>query len=60
MTKVVDYKYLASFSQEQIQWLEVLEVFCKNHTNLIPVLIENNYIGYYEIDDIMSFHKLHF
>ena len=56
--KVIDYKYtLASFfTRTDSIWLEVLEVFAKNHTNLIPVLDENNsYIGYYEIDDIMSF-----
>jgi predicted transcriptional regulator len=56
--KVIDYKYtLASFfTRTNSIWLEVLEVFAKNHTNLIPVLDENNsYIGYYEIDDIMSF-----
>ena len=56
--KVIDYRYtLASFfTRTDSIWLEVLEVFAKNHTNLIPVLDENNsYIGYYEIDDIMSF-----
>ena len=56
--KVIDYRYtLASFfTRKNSIWLEVLEVFAKNHTNLIPVLDENNsYIGYYEIDDIMSF-----
>jgi Mg/Co/Ni transporter MgtE len=37
-------------------WLDVLEVFAKNHTNLVPVLDENNsYVGYYEIEDIMKF-----
>ena len=37
-------------------WLDVLEVFAKNHTNLVPVLDENNqYKGYYEIEDIMKF-----
>jgi hypothetical protein len=30
--------------------------FAKNHSNLIPVLDENNvYVGYYEINDIMNF-----
>jgi Mg/Co/Ni transporter MgtE len=37
-------------------WLDVLEVFAKNHTNLVPVLDENNaYVGYYEIEDIIKF-----
>ncbi|WP_016988078.1 CBS domain-containing protein [Flavobacterium sp. ACAM 123] len=56
--KVIDYKYTLAgfFTRADSIWLEVLEVFAKNHTNLIPVLDEkNSYIGYYEIDDIMSF-----
>jgi Mg/Co/Ni transporter MgtE len=56
--KVMDYKYTleAFFTRSTYIWLEVLEVFAKNHTNLIPVLDENNnYIGYYEIEDVMSF-----
>ena len=37
-------------------WLEVLEVFAKNHSNVVPVLDENNlYVGYYELDDIIKF-----
>jgi Mg/Co/Ni transporter MgtE len=56
--KVADYKYnLESFfTRKEAIWLEVLEVFAKNHSNVIPVLDENNvYVGYYELDDIMSF-----
>ena len=55
---VTDYKYTleAFFTRTDALWLEVLEVFAKNHSNLIPVLDESNkYVGYYEIDDIMSF-----
>jgi Mg/Co/Ni transporter MgtE len=37
-------------------WLDVLEVFAKNHSNVVPVLDENNlYVGYYELDDIIKF-----
>jgi Mg/Co/Ni transporter MgtE len=37
-------------------WLDVLEIFAKNNSNLIPVLNENNtYLGYYEIKDILNF-----
>ena len=37
-------------------WLDVLEVFEKNHSNLVPILDEkNNYLGYYEINDILNF-----
>ncbi|PKH66385.1 acetoin utilization protein acuB [Flavobacterium sp. ALD4] len=56
--KVIDYKYTLAgfFTRTDSIWLEVLEVFAKNHTNLVPVLDEkNSYIGYYELDDIMSF-----
>jgi Mg/Co/Ni transporter MgtE len=56
--KVIDYKYTLEvfFTKTDSIWLEVLEVFAKNHSNLIPVLDDNNaYVGYYEIDDIMSF-----
>lgn len=56
--KVIDYRYTLEgfFTKTDSLWLEVLEVFAKNHSNLIPVLDENNaYVGYYEIDDIMSF-----
>lgn len=56
--KVIDYRYTLEgfFTKTDSLWLEVLEVFAKNHSNLIPVLDENNsYVGYYEIDDIMTF-----
>jgi Mg/Co/Ni transporter MgtE len=37
-------------------WLDVLEVFGKNHTDIVPVLDENNhYVGYYELADVMNF-----
>jgi Mg/Co/Ni transporter MgtE len=37
-------------------WLDVLEVFAKNHTNIVPVLDESNsYLGYYELEDIIKF-----
>ena len=30
--------------------------FCKNHTNIVPVLNqENAYLGYYELEDIVKF-----
>jgi predicted transcriptional regulator len=54
----IDYKYTLErfFARKSMIWLDVLEVFAKNHTNVIPVLDENNtYIGYYEMEDIMKF-----
>ena len=56
--KVVDYRFTLEgfFTRTDTIWLDVLEVFAKNHTNLVPVLDENNsYVGYYEIEDIMKF-----
>ncbi|MBX9807260.1 MAG: acetoin utilization protein acuB, partial [Flavobacteriaceae bacterium] len=44
------------FARNTMIWLDVLEVFAKNKTNLVPVLDENNkYVGYYEISDVMNF-----
>jgi predicted transcriptional regulator len=56
--KVIDYRYSLErfFARTTMIWLDVLEVFAKNNTNLIPVLDEKNkYVGYYEITDIMKF-----
>lgn len=56
--KVSDYKYSLEsfFSRTNAVWLEVLEIFAKNHSNIIPVLDENNkYVGYYELEDIIVF-----
>lgn len=56
--KVIDYKYALErfFARKSMLWLDVLEVFAKNHTNVVSVLDENNtYIGYYEMEDIMKF-----
>jgi hypothetical protein len=37
-------------------WIDVLEEFSKNHTNLLPVLDDkNNYLGFYELDDVLHF-----
>ncbi len=56
--KVLDYRYSLEgfFARNNMIWLDVLEVFAKNNTNLVPVLDEkNNYVGYYEISDIIKF-----
>lgn len=55
---VSDYKYTLDgfYVRDTTIWLDVLEIFAKNHTNLVPVLDENNkYLGYYEIEDIIKF-----
>jgi Mg/Co/Ni transporter MgtE len=56
--KVTDYRYSLEgfFARSTMIWLDVLEIFAKNNTNLVPVLDEKNkYVGYYEITDIMKF-----
>lgn len=56
--KIFDYKFSLEgfFARNNMVWLEVLEVFAKNNTNLVPVLDDKNkYIGYYEITDIIKF-----
>jgi hypothetical protein len=36
-------------------WLDVLEAFAKNNANIMPVLDDKNiYLGYYELNDIIS------
>jgi len=56
--KVSDYRYALEgfFARKNMIWLDVLEVFAKNHTNVVPVLDEANaYLGYYELEDIVKF-----
>ncbi|MCG2610795.1 acetoin utilization protein acuB [Flavobacterium sp. SM15] len=44
------------FVRNSMNWLDVLEVFAKNETNIVPVLDEKNtYLGYYEMEDIIRF-----
>jgi len=43
------------YVREQTNWLDILEAFALNGSNIMPVLnAENNYIGYYELSDIMN------
>ncbi|WP_298392851.1 CBS domain-containing protein [Flavobacterium sp.] len=56
--KVTDYRYTLEgfFARKNMIWLDVLEVFAKNHTNVVPVLDDDNsYLGYYELEDIVKF-----
>ena len=53
-----DYRYVLEgfFARPSMIWLDVLEIFAKNDTNVIPVLDEKNkYVGYYQIEDIIKF-----
>jgi Mg/Co/Ni transporter MgtE len=56
--KVIDYRHSLEifFARTTMVWLDVLEIFAKNNTDLVPVLDqENRYVGYYEMGDIIKF-----
>ncbi|MGH1384347.1 acetoin utilization protein acuB [Kordia sp.] len=43
------------FVRAQTNWIDVLEAFAQNSSNIMPILNEkNDYIGYYELNDIIS------
>jgi len=49
------YSIEGFFVRDNTVWLDVLEAFAQNSTNIMPVLNKNNqYIGYYELNDIIS------
>lgn len=53
-----DHKYNLArfFVRNDRNWFDVLEEFSKNYTNLLPVLDDkNNYLGFYELDDVLHF-----
>ena len=55
--KVLDYQYAVEqfFVTPQTNWLDVLEAFAKNSSNIMPVVDANGkYLGYYELNDIIS------
>jgi Mg/Co/Ni transporter MgtE len=54
---IYHYRYAMDgfFARTSMIWMDVLEVFAKNRTNVVPVLDETNaYVGYYEIPDVIS------
>ncbi len=55
--KISDYLYALEPFHVRLStnWLDILEAFALNNSNVMPVLGEKNeYIGYYELSDIMS------
>ncbi len=55
---ITHYRYTLEgfFARTNMIWLDVMELFARNHSNVIPVLDENNkYSGYYELSDIIKF-----
>lgn len=54
---IADYLYTLEgfFVRRSTLWLDVLEAFAQKDTNIMPVLSDNNeYLGYYELNDIIS------
>ncbi len=52
----IRYTLQAFFANDDLTWLDLLEIFSINEANIIPVLNKNNnYIGYYELSDILHF-----
>lgn len=52
-----DYQYSLEgfFIRKDAFWLDILEAFAQNNTNLLPVLGEDNaYIGYVDVNDIIT------
>ncbi len=53
---IKDYSYVFHlfFTDEKINWFELLKIFTLNDATIIPVLDEKQkYIGYYELSDIL-------
>ncbi|WP_081208731.1 CBS domain-containing protein [Salegentibacter sediminis] len=52
-----DYQYALEgfFVRESDYWLDILEAFAQNNTNILPVLDEENkYLGYVELNEIIA------
>ena len=52
-----EYLYTAEgfYVRDQTVWLDVIEAFAQSDSNIMPVLDGNNtYLGYYELNDILS------
>lgn len=56
--KTIDsYRYALEgfFARSEDNWLDVLENFAQNKSNIMPVLDDNNrYLGFYELGDIIT------
>ncbi len=53
--KDCSYAVEGFFVRDQTNWLDVLEAFAQNSSNIMPVLSANNtYLGYYELNDIIG------
>jgi len=54
---LLEYSYAIEgfFVKEDTVWLNVLEAFAQNSSNIMPVLsTDNRYLGYYELNDVIN------
>ena len=54
---VAEYQYSLEgfFARNEDYWLDTLQTFASNQTNILPVLnLENKYLGYLELNDIIG------
>lgn len=55
--KLMEFQYILQgfFAREDDHWLEALQNFASNQSNILPVLShENQYLGYLELHDILD------
>ena len=55
-SSITDCNYAVEgfYVRDTTNWLDVLEAFAQNDSNIMPVLrMDNTYIGYYELNDII-------
>jgi len=53
--KDCSYAIEGFYVRNSTNWLDILETFAKNSSNIMPVLNEHNtYLGYYELNDIIG------
>lgn len=54
---ISEYSYAAEgfFVRDTTNWLDVLEAFAQNSSNIMPILdVKNRYLGYYELNDVIN------
>jgi predicted transcriptional regulator len=51
----ISYSLEGFYVRNTTNWLDILEAFAQNDSNVMPVLdAHNNYLGYYELNDIIQ------
>ena len=50
-----NYTIEGFFVRPTTNWLDVLEAFAQNDSNIMPILdVQNKYLGYYELNDVIQ------